>query len=122
MEKKILIVENEAIIQLWLEEYLKANGYAIAGRATSGEEAIEKAKRLRPDLIISEARLPGTLDGFAAAAQLQLQQDLDIPIVFFTDHDNDFVKEKVQGIRSFRTLTKPIQNGDLLGAIAQLIN
>ena len=47
---KILVVEDEAIILLQLEEILHAIGYTVAGLAASGEDAVEKARRLKPDL------------------------------------------------------------------------
>ena len=42
---KVLVVDDEAIISMQLEERLSAMGYAVAGMAASGEEAVDKARR-----------------------------------------------------------------------------
>ena len=56
---KILVVDDEAIITLQLEERLNAMGYTVVGMAASGEDAIEKARRLLPDLVLMDIVMPG---------------------------------------------------------------
>ena len=64
---KILVVDDEAIITMQLEERLSAMGYTVAGMASSGEDAIEKARRLTPDLVLMDIVMPGKLNGIEAA-------------------------------------------------------
>ena len=64
---KILVVDDEAIITMQLEERLHAMGYTVVGMAASGEDAIEKARRLAPDLILMDIVMPGRLNGIEAA-------------------------------------------------------
>lgn len=116
---KILVVENEAVISIQLEEFLESHGYEVAGTACSGEEAVEKGRMLKPDLILGEAHLPGKMDGISAASILQ--QDLDIPFVFVTVYSDHQVAEKANHMHTYRTLTKPIRDNDLIEAIEQFV-
>ena len=68
MEKvRMLVVEDERIVSLDLQRRLKAMGYEIAGSAVAGEEAIQKAETLRPDMVLMDIMLDGELDGIQAA-------------------------------------------------------
>ena len=51
---KILVVDDEAIITMQLEERLSAMGYTVTGMAASGEDAVDKARRFRPDLVLMD--------------------------------------------------------------------
>ncbi len=77
---KILVVEDEAIILLQLEEILHAIGYTVAGLAASGEDAIEKARRLKPDLVLMDIVMPGKLNGIEAAKIIT--EELEYPGCF----------------------------------------
>ena len=74
---KILVVDDEAIITMQLEERLSIMGYTVVGMAASGEDAVEKARRLRPDLVLMDIVMPGTMNGIEAAKIIK--KELDIP-------------------------------------------
>ena len=82
-----------------LEERLHAMGYTVVGMAASGEDAIEKARRLSPDLILMDIVMPGRLNGIEAAQKII--SELDIPVVFVTSYADDAIIEKAG--RSGRT-------------------
>jgi CheY-like chemotaxis protein len=86
---KILVVEDEAIILLQLEEILHTIGYVVAGLAASGEDAIEKARRLKPDLVLMDIVMPGKINGIEAAKIIN--EELDIPVVFLTSYSEDTI-------------------------------
>ena len=65
---RILIVEDEKIVAEALAGTLEDLGYEIAGIASTKEEAVRKAKDIGPDLILTDFRLPGEMDGIEAAA------------------------------------------------------
>ena len=79
---KILVVDDEAIITMQLEERLSAMGYTISGMAASGEEAVDKAHRLHPDIVLMDIVMPGKLNVIEAAKIIS--EDQDIPVVFVT--------------------------------------
>jgi CheY-like chemotaxis protein len=84
---KILIVDDEAIITMQLEERLTAMGYTVAGMAASGEESIEKARQLQPDLILMDIVMPGKINGIEAAKVIG--SEFHIPVVFVTAYADD---------------------------------
>jgi len=102
---KILVVEDEAIILLQLEEILNTIGYTVAGLAASGEDAIEKARRLKPDLVLMDIVMPGNMDGIEAAKIIN--EELDIPVVFVTSYADDTIIEKAKSVKPYGYIVKP---------------
>ena len=79
---RILIVEDEAIVARDVRMQLEALGYASAGVASSGQEAVALAAALCPDLVLMDIALGNGLDGIAAALAIRAQQSM--PVVFLT--------------------------------------
>jgi CheY-like chemotaxis protein/DNA-binding PadR family transcriptional regulator len=102
---KILVVEDEAIILLQLEEILHTIGYVVAGLAASGEDAIEKARRLKPDLVLMDIVMPGKINGIEAAKIIN--EELDIPVVFVTSYADDTIIEKAKSVKPYGYIVKP---------------
>lgn len=102
---KILVVEDEAIILLQLEEILHALGYTVAGLAASGEDAVEKARRLKPDLVLMDIVMPGRMNGIEAAKIIT--EELDIPVVFVTSYADDTIIEKAKSVKPYGYIVKP---------------
>jgi two-component system, cell cycle sensor histidine kinase and response regulator CckA len=79
---KILIVEDEILIAEDLRLILQRMGHQVVGIASSGAEAIEKANKLHPDLVLMDVRLQGAMDGVEAARRIR--STADIPIIYVT--------------------------------------
>jgi two-component system, response regulator PdtaR len=112
---KILVVDDEAIITMQLEERLSAMGYTVAGMASSGEDAIEKARRLTPDLVLMDIVMPGKLNGIEAAKTIT--GELDIPVVFVTSYADDAIIEKAKQVRPYGYIVKPFNELEIKAAI-----
>jgi len=84
---RILIVEDEAIIAMDLAHILKSHGCEIIGQASSGEEAIALADRLKPDLVFMDVRLKGMINGIQAGRAIR--DRLRIPVVYLTAFGED---------------------------------
>jgi CheY-like chemotaxis protein/DNA-binding PadR family transcriptional regulator len=112
---KILVVDDEAIITMQLEERLHTMGYTVAGMAASGEDAIEKARRLSPDLILMDIVMPGKLNGIEAAQAII--SELDIPVVFVTSYADDAIIEKAKQVRPYGYIVKPFNELEIKAAI-----
>ena len=67
----ILVVEDEAVVAKDLQTRLKKLGYHVPVTVPTGEEAIDRARELRPALILMDIRLKGNLDGIETAARIQ---------------------------------------------------
>jgi len=112
---KILVVDDEAIITMQLEERLTALGYSVVGMAASGEESIEKARRLSPDIILMDIVMPGKMNGIEAAKQIH--DELGIPVVFVTSYADDAIIEKAKAARPYGYIVKPFNELEIKAAI-----
>jgi CheY-like chemotaxis protein/DNA-binding PadR family transcriptional regulator len=112
---KILVVDDEAIITMQLEERLTAMGYTVAGMAASGEDAVDKARRMRPDLVLMDIVMPGKMNGIEAARIVT--NELDIPVVFVTSYADDVIIEKAKSVRPYGYIVKPFNELEIKAAI-----
>ena len=71
---RVLIAEDEALIRLDLAEMLREEGYDVVGEAGDGQEAVELAEKLTPDLVIMDVKMPRR-DGIDAAARDRREAD-----------------------------------------------
>ncbi len=69
-QEKILIVEDEVITAKILENLLVSLGYNVVARVKTGENAIKTAEKHRPDFVLMDIVLEGTMDGIDAAAEI----------------------------------------------------
>jgi CheY-like chemotaxis protein len=79
---RIMIVEDEFTIAADLEAQLTDLGYEVAASVVSGEDALERAAVLRPDVVIMDVHLAGKMRGTETASQLR--DRFRIPTVFLT--------------------------------------
>ena len=79
---RILIVDDHPITRAALSALLEGHGFSVAGEASDGEEAIELARRLLPDLVLLDLSMPG-LDGLRALPRLR-QAAPDTEVVVLT--------------------------------------
>jgi CheY-like chemotaxis protein/DNA-binding PadR family transcriptional regulator len=112
---KILVVDDEAIITMQLEERLSKMGYTVAGMAASGEDAVEKARRIRPDLVLMDIVMPGKMNGIEAAKIVT--KELDIPVVFITAYADDAIIEQAKNARPYGYIVKPFNELEIKAAI-----
>ena len=112
---KILVVDDEAIITMQLEERLSAMGYTVSGMAASGEDAVDKARRFRPDLVLMDIVMPGKMNGIEAAKIVT--QELDIPVVFVTSYADDKIIEQAKSVRPYGYIVKPFNELEIKAAI-----
>jgi DNA-binding NarL/FixJ family response regulator len=70
MAERILLVDDHPLTRSALAGLLAQHGFEVAGEASDGEEAIEAAARLEPDLILLDLSMPG-LDGLSALPRLR---------------------------------------------------
>ena len=82
----VLIVEDEGIVAENLASKLKNLGYEVAGIATRGEEAVAMADRLRPNLVLMDILLEGSMDGIEAAEVIHRQYD--VPVIYLTAYSD----------------------------------
>lgn len=87
MAKKILIVEDDAVLQKVLSEYLAGEGFEIAS-ALDGEVGLEMVKTSKPDLILLDIILPKK-DGYEVLKEVKSDPATNhIPIILLTNLDS----------------------------------
>ena len=83
----------------------------FAGMASRGEEAIELARQLDPQLILMDVRLEGEIDGITAAETIR--DEHDVPVVFLTAHADDDTLHRATRTEASAYLVKPFKPPDL---------
>jgi AmiR/NasT family two-component response regulator len=111
---KVLVVEDEALIRLDLTEMLTEEGYVVAGEAGDGELAVELARRLRPDLVIMDIKMP-KVDGIAAASMIV--DERIAPVVMLTAFSQRDLIEQARDAGAMAYLVKPFARHELVPAI-----
>ncbi|WP_422746506.1 ANTAR domain-containing response regulator [Mycobacterium sp. WMMD1722] len=111
---RVLIAEDEALIRLDLAEMLRDEGYEIVGEAGDGQEAVELAESLRPDLVIMDVKMPRR-DGIDAASEIAAKRIA--PIVILTAFSQRELVERARDAGAMAYLVKPFNVQDLIPAI-----
>ncbi|CAH8281603.1 LytTR family two component transcriptional regulator [Mariniflexile fucanivorans] len=117
---KILIVEDEMIIAANMSLQLTTLGYEITGILLKGEEALIHIKENKPDIILLDIQLKGTLDGIETAQIIQ--QDYNIPIIYVTANSDDAHFNKAKTTNPYGFISKPFKKQDLQRTIELAIN
>ena len=108
---KFLIADDDFTIGMQIEEMITALGYDVVGQAGSGQEAVEMARDLRPDIILMDVVMPGELNGIKAAEKIKAE--LDVPIVFISGHGElDYIQEAKQ-IEPYGYVMKPFDENEI---------
>jgi len=116
----ILVVDDYQDAREMYAEYLQFSGFRVA-EAKNGNEAVEQAFALKPDLILMDLSLPG-MDGWEATRRLKADdRTRHIPIVALTGHALAGASEgaKKAGCDSF--VTKPCLPDDLVVEVRRML-
>lgn len=114
-----MVVEDENIIALDICFILKELGFDVPAVATSGEESVERAGSLEPDLILMDIKLKGQLDGIGAARQIQKLHN--IPIVYVTAFGDEVTLDRISREHPFGFINKPFHELELEETILRLL-
>jgi len=117
---RILIAEDETIIRMDLRALLERLGFEVCGEARDGEEAIELARSLEPDLAIMDVKMP-RLDGIEVLQRLRADKRTSVlPVVILTtsSEDIDLVRAYESGANAY--VRKPVSLAQFQEAVRQL--
>lgn len=112
---KILVVEDEAIIARDLQWRLESMGYDVPFITASGEDAVRKAREIKPDLVLMDIMLLGEIDGIEAASKIRSEDD--IPVIYITSYADDELLERAKITQPFGYMIKPIGDRELFSGI-----
>ena len=111
---RILVAEDEALIRIDLAEMLGEAGYDVVGQASNGEQAVELAKELEPDLVIMDVKMP-VMDGISAAQEIGAAKVC--PVVMLTAFSQTELVERARDAGVMAYIVKPFTAADLTPAI-----
>ncbi|MFQ6057556.1 MAG: ANTAR domain-containing response regulator [Anaerolineae bacterium] len=111
---RVLIADDEGLRVMSLKAQLEALGHVVVGEASNGDEAVELAHRLKPDLAILDIRMPGP-DGIEAAAMITAHTPM--PIILLTAYSDPELAERAASAGIMAYLIKPVSEQALLPTI-----
>jgi two-component system, response regulator PdtaR len=111
---RVLIAEDEALIRLDLKEMLEEEGYSVVAEVGDGQQAVDRAQELRPDLVILDIQMP-VLDGLSAAEQIASSRVA--PVIVLTAFSQRELVERARDAGAMAYLVKPFSKNDLVPAI-----
>lgn len=117
---RVLLVDDHNVVRSGLRALLESMGPVdVVGEASSGEEAVDKARMLEPDIVIMDLAMPG-MHGVEATRRIT-KLGIDTKVLVLTIHDEDefLIPALDAGAEGF--LSKSVADTDLLGALEALV-
>jgi len=112
---KIMIAEDEEIVAADIRTSVEKMGYSVCATVSSGTDAIKKADLTRPDLVLMDIVLKGSIDGIEAATQIK--ELYQIPVVYLTSFADDGMLRRAKVAEPYGYIIKPFIDRDLQIAI-----
>jgi twitching motility two-component system response regulator PilG len=117
---KVLLVDDTRTLLSLIQVYLM--GWQLEfHEARNGLEGLAKARQVKPDLIVSDVRMPG-MDGFELCAAIRADRELhQVPLVLLTSLADDASRKKGKMVGASAFLTKPIAVDELRRTVGTLL-
>ena len=113
---RVLLVDDHTVVRAGLKALLETTEHVeVVGEASSGEEAVEKARTLQPDIVIMDLAMPG-MDGVQATRRIS-ELGLGAKVLVVTIHDEDEYLVPALNAGAAGFLNKSAADTDLIGAI-----
>lgn len=106
-----MIVEDEVLVARDIKSRLTRMGYEVVATASKGEQAIDMAVTLEPDLILMDINLGGEIDGITAA--MTIRESFDVPVIFCTAYSNTETLDRAKISEPYGYVLKPFDNREL---------
>ncbi len=113
--ERILVVEDENITGFAICQTLQELGYEPIGPIASANDAVARALIVRPDLILMDIVLKGSMDGIQAAEAIQSQHPC--PVIYLTAHSDQATLDRAKITAPFGYLLKPVDSRELHTAV-----
>ena len=112
---QVLIVDDEAVVAMDIQSKLETLGYSVIAVTRSGEEAVQAACEMRPDLILMDITLQGEMDGVSAAACIQERNPT--ALVFMTANGDHDTLQRAKMTEPLGYVIKPFDEQELRAAV-----
>ena len=114
-DKKILIVEDDAVAGESIKENLIEWGYTVVDVCSTGKEAIQKARETEPNLILMDIKLEGSMDGIETSKRIH--DNSGVPIIYLTGYGDRKTLERAKITGPYGFINKPARIEDITSAI-----
>jgi len=122
MAKRVLVVDDDRVIQQLLQVNLELEGYDVVATASDGREALDKIAELKPDLVILDVMMP-KMDGLEVCRHLKADQaTAGIPVILLSARAQDLDIREGLDIGANAYLTKPFDPVELLEVVGRLLS
>jgi len=111
----LVVVEDERIVALDLAQRLTEMGYRVLRTVSRGEDAVAAVETLRPDLVLMDINIEGSIDGIEAASRIRERSRT--PVVFMTAYAEDDTLARAQTSQPYGYLLKPYEARELHATI-----
>jgi CheY-like chemotaxis protein len=112
----ILIVDDEIVSRYTIEALLEADNHALLF-AENGEQALEKAEIMRPDIMLLDVMMPG-MNGFMVCRKIRAHPQLsDLPIVMITAWDDPTARQRCLDVGANDVICKPFNRAELYNKV-----
>ncbi|MDA0972186.1 MAG: response regulator [Bacteroidetes bacterium] len=115
----VLVVEDEKIVNKDIQLSLKKLGYNVVGSADNGADAIREALEKKPDIVLMDIMLKGTMNGIEAASEIR--EKMNIPVVYLTAYTDESTLERAKKTEPHGYIIKPFKEVDLHTTIEMAI-
>ena len=110
-KSRVLVVEDDELISLQIQIKLEILGYQAVAATAYGEEAVQLALDLAPDIVLMDIMLAGKMDGITTAHHIHA--NTGIPVVFLTAQAEDDILNRVKESEAFGYIIKPFTDREL---------
>lgn len=115
--KKILIVEDEFILQMMLEKMVQKMGHQVVTKAKSGATALDVIKNEKPDLILMDIKIIGEIDGIETIREVRTFSD--VPVLYLSGNTDPDTRKRALETKPMDFIIKPFEYQDLKDAITR---
>lgn len=113
--KKILIVEDEFILQMMLEKMVQKMGHQVVTKAKSGSAAIDVVRAEKPDLILMDIKIIGEIDGIETIHKIR--EFSKVPVLYLSGNTDPDTRKRAFATAPMDFIIKPFEYQDLKDAI-----
>lgn len=115
----IFIVEDESIVAKDIQNSLTKLGYNVVGFANNGLDAIEKITELKPDLVLMDIMIKGSMTGIEVSEKIK--ETMNIPVIFLTAYADEGTLSRAKITEPYGYILKPFKEIDLHSTIEMAV-
>ncbi len=117
--KKILIVEDEFMLQMMIEKMIQKMGHEVVAMVKSGSAAVVKVRETNPDIILMDIKIIGDYDGIETVQKIR--EFSDVPVLYLTGNTSSETIDRAKQTEPMFVVSKPFEYTDLKTVIDQAV-